>query len=70
MRSEKTKQGFIKYMEEHPSERFWQAVRNYSGYAFIIASDALPTRPDQDDTFYWEELHKPELKVEEQTYGG
>lgn len=56
VRSEKTKQGFIKYMEEHPDERFWQAVRNYSGYSFIIASDELPIGENQADTFYWEGL--------------
>ena len=53
-RSNATKQAFIKYMEENPDERFWQAVRNFSGYAFIIASDIPPDSPSQEDTFYWE----------------
>lgn len=30
-----TLKNFIKYCEEHPEERFWQAVRNFSGSDFI-----------------------------------
>lgn len=26
---------FTAYCEQHPEERFWQALRNFSGYAFI-----------------------------------
>lgn len=46
-----TKEEFIKYLEEHPDERFWQAVRNFSGYGFILASN----NPNAIllDTFYW-----------------
>jgi hypothetical protein len=62
VRSQKTKQDFIKYMEEHPSERFWQAASNFSGYSFIIASDILPDSPNQLDTFYWEEKNHPTPK--------
>jgi hypothetical protein len=28
---------FIRYCLEHPEERFWQALRNWSGYYFIFA---------------------------------
>lgn len=59
IRSQKTKEEFIKYLEEHPQERFWQAVRNFSEYAFIIASDIPPDSPNQADTFYWEEREQP-----------
>lgn len=56
VRSEKTKKAFIKYLKEHPEERFWLAVRNFSGYGFISAKDI---DADGDisggDTFYWEE---------------
>lgn len=27
---------FVKYCAAHPKERFWQALRNWSGYAFIV----------------------------------
>lgn len=52
MRSEKTKKAFIKYLEEHPEERFWQAVRNFSGYNFVLVRNDTET---PEDTFYWEE---------------
>ncbi len=41
---------FIKYCEEHPQERFWQALRNWSGYAFIFAKNSL--KDEGIDTFY------------------
>jgi hypothetical protein len=53
VRSAETRQAFIKYLEDHPEERFWQAVRNFSGYTFVLASDILPV-DGQLDTFYWE----------------
>ena len=28
---------FIEYCLEHPEERFWQAIRNWSQYSFIFA---------------------------------
>lgn len=55
VRSEKTKQEFIKYMEDHPQERFWQCVSNFSGYGYIVASDFPPTAEGQIDTFHIEE---------------
>ncbi len=30
---------FIAYCEKHPEERFWQAIRNFSGYAFIYGQE-------------------------------
>ena len=30
---------FIKYSEAHPEERFWQALRNWSGSRFIFAGN-------------------------------
>ena len=59
IRDQKAKESFIKYMEEHPEERFWQAVRNWgcSGqWGSILKADL-----DEDgkikqfqDTFYEE----------------
>lgn len=52
---------FVEYCRAHPTERFWQALRNWSGRSFILASSPnnslLPTtlaQGDVDDTFYWE----------------
>lgn len=52
---------FTKYCEEHPDERFWQALRNWSGEAFILAGEyqyrtcKIPWNKDKlRDTFYWE----------------
>ena len=36
IRDEKTKQLFIKYLEEHPDERFMQSVRNFIGVPFLV----------------------------------
>lgn len=51
IRDEKTKQLFIKYLEEHPNERFMQAVRNFIRVPFLVVS-GFP--PKEGDTFYWE----------------
>ena len=42
---------FIQYCKYHPDERFWQALRNWSGYPFIYA---VSPKGDGEDTFYWE----------------
>lgn len=45
---------FVSYCQEHPHERFWQALRNWSGWSFIVAGtsyDEIQGR--QSDTFYW-----------------
>jgi hypothetical protein len=44
---------FVKYATTHSTERFWQAVRNWSGYPFVVVSDTRPQRADQEDTFLW-----------------
>lgn len=42
---------FVRYCTAHPSERFWQALRNWSGENFILASS--DKQNDFRDTFYW-----------------
>jgi len=44
---------FVLYCQEHPKERFWQALRNWSGFAFILASHSGYFH-SLKDTFYWE----------------
>ena len=58
IRSDPTLTNFIQYCQEHPEERFWQALRNWSGYPFIY----IGYQPSYEqhktfsvmDTFYWE----------------
>jgi hypothetical protein len=44
---------FVAYCEQHPGERFWQALRNWSGQPFILACDDIEGGRTID-TFYWE----------------
>jgi hypothetical protein len=49
-------ESFIKHCQDHPEDRFWQALRNWSEYTFIYGSKE-PTNIDIDaleDTFYIE----------------
>jgi hypothetical protein len=46
--------GFLTYCHDHPDERFWQALRNWSGYDYIVAS----SDGYDYDTFYWEGRNK------------
>lgn len=60
-RNSKVLEDFTRYCIEHPEERFWQALRNWSGAAGIFFADGeycelLSDRTGDglDDTFYWE----------------
>ena len=44
----------VKYICEHPGERFWQALRNWSEASEIIHC----RNGKQEDTFYWENNRK------------
>ena len=50
-RNQKVLDSFIEYCHNHPTERFWQALRNWSKYNFIFAAN---NREHPHDTFYWE----------------
>lgn len=65
VREAKTKADFIQYLDENPEQRFMQAVRNFIGVPFLIASDEYPTSPDQHDTFNWENQAEKEVKANE-----
>ena len=50
---------FTKYCIAHPEERLWQALRSWSGFAFIYATNKIITINKEDsselqDTFYFE----------------
>lgn len=56
MRSQPLLDEFVKYCEENPEQRFWQALRNWAEADYILQGEgflsegALNTR----DTFYFE----------------
>lgn len=59
-------QSFVAYCEAHPNERFWQALRNWCGWSYVLV--ARPGGADHGsdvvieemaDTFHWEENRKP-----------
>jgi len=60
MKSRKLLSSFIKYCLDNPDQRFWQALRNWSGYNFIYGSNAeknmaeVCSRNFLEDTFYKE----------------
>jgi hypothetical protein len=56
-RNEEVLYDFKKYCEEHPEERFWQALRNWSNYEFIYVSNKPSyaiTCEEVQDTFFFE----------------
>jgi hypothetical protein len=46
---------FVGYCLNHPEERFWQAIRNWSGKAYILASDIPPHEMTPSDILQLEE---------------
>ena len=59
-RNSKMLKSFTKYCESHPSERFFQALRNWIGCNFIYISDDYDgkKRPVLHDTFYIESIRR------------
>lgn len=63
-RNSETLNSFVAYCDAHPSERFWQALLNWSGLPYILMSTAPGPDVQQQldgpgcahvrDTFYWE----------------
>jgi hypothetical protein len=53
-KNEKILSDFIQYCENHPEERFWQALRNWSGSLYILKSRYFPQDSHIQDTFYLE----------------
>jgi len=54
MKSAKLLGEFTGYCLAHPEERFWQALRNWTGMARILADEKSGPRGVLD-TFYWED---------------
>lgn len=53
---------FVAYCQAHPTERFWQALRNWVGCGFVYVSNRLTGDSMCADTFYWEERNKTEVR--------
>ena len=53
-KNEKKLKSFTKYCEQHPDERFWQALLNWSKLPYILCSDSPPPGSNVKDTFFWE----------------
>lgn len=59
-KNSKVLDSFVEYCNNHPDERFWQALRNWSGFPFIMATNwkaGIGNRSIHDydfDTFYFE----------------
>jgi len=49
---------FIHYCISHPEERFWQALRNWSGSPYVFVGGQVEFDPkgrfEYEDTFYFE----------------
>jgi hypothetical protein len=45
---------FTAYCAENPSQRFWQALRNWSGAHQILAAKFSIPGNVKMDTYYWE----------------
>lgn len=45
---------FIKFCNEHPELRFWQALKTWAKVDFIyVKKDGLTNYETVEDTFYW-----------------
>lgn len=52
-KNRKLLESFTAYCKENPDQRFWQALRNWAGVAFILTTDKLEGG-ELHDTFYTE----------------
>ena len=62
-RNKKILDSFVKYCTEHPEERFWQAIRNWSTYGYIWVSNTVCRDPNCLDTYYWEDKKYKKMKT-------
>lgn len=52
MKSKEKLKSFTEYCKKNPDLRFWQALRNWSGYNFIYGSKKSVLDTNLIDTFY------------------
>jgi hypothetical protein len=53
-RNEDVLADFVAYCENHPQERFWQALRNWSDWPYVMVTTSKDRTGGAIDTFYWE----------------
>ena len=53
-KNSKVLKSFVRYCEKHPTERFWQALTNWTKASFILFSEFPPHDIYEHDTFYFE----------------
>ena len=54
-RNSEVRASFVRYCEQHPDERFWQALRNWSGHEYVLVQDWYRNPwAVTIDTFAWE----------------
>jgi hypothetical protein len=57
MQSRDLLDSFTDYCRDHPTERFWQALRNWSRFNYVLVSNATDYAERKEkalDTFYWD----------------
>jgi len=54
-RNSKALASFVSFCKDHPDQRFWQALRNWSKFNFILGANGLDGW-DATDTFCLEGL--------------
>jgi hypothetical protein len=53
---------FMSYCKDHPKERFWQALRNWSGWDYVLVNKGMSLGElglDVHDTYYWISTRRP-----------
>jgi len=55
VKSAKLLGSFVAYCMQNPELTFWQALRNWAEYKYIIASDECPVFNNQFNTYNWSE---------------
>lgn len=66
----KNKKSFLVYLSKHPQERMFQALRNWSGYNFILGSShsAGEVVFDEKGAKKYGRFNKKKFKIEETFY--
>lgn len=54
IRNKTSKEKLIKYINEHPQERLFQAIANWSGVPYLGYADT-PDGKNFRDLFHWDE---------------